>query len=130
MTLQQMYNFITTQLAIQGAPSTKINKGGFATSCMYRGDHGRKCAVGHLIPDSMYSRDMDAGMSVSTLIENFPQLHMYLLADDVTVDVSKDFLGAMQSVHDQCPVSIWPDQFAKVGQRFGLQTEQDASFAI
>lgn len=37
-------------------------------NCMYRGPNGLKCAIGHLIPDELYSPEME-GMSARMVIE-------------------------------------------------------------
>lgn len=118
MKMQALFDRMVNALTLQNAVSVSNN--GRTSNCMYRGDNGNKCAVGHLIPDHMYSRDMDTGMSVSTLLSNFPELQDYLLADDLPYEGSVNFLADMQCTHDQAPVYMWPQRFQDIADRFGL----------
>lgn len=44
-------------------------------SCLYRGPNGTKCAVGALIPDEKYSKDME-DISASGLLNLFPDFEV------------------------------------------------------
>lgn len=37
--------------------------------CLYRGPNGTKCAVGHLIPDDVYTEEMDDPTPLATVIQ-------------------------------------------------------------
>lgn len=54
-TKQEIFDEVVKGLASQGFKQSLLPEkdGG---GCAYRGDHGRKCAVGHLIPDEKYSK--------------------------------------------------------------------------
>ena len=52
---QQIFNKVATHLLKQNKRS--IDKG--TDVCLYRGPNGTKCAVGVLIPDSLYLKTME-----------------------------------------------------------------------
>ena len=54
---QQTFDLVARALLAQGGPSMS------AGMCKYRGDCGRKCAAGWLIPDSKYDPDLE-GVSI------------------------------------------------------------------
>lgn len=53
MNNQQAFTQAIQGLIAQGRPSTRIN------TCVYRGPDNRKCAIGHLIPDSLYRESFE-----------------------------------------------------------------------
>lgn len=61
-------------------------------ACRYRTSDGRKCAVGCLVPDSLYTKSM----------ENMPGWSAIEAAglEDMFADVSHTFLNNAQSAHD------------------------------
>lgn len=66
-TSQQVFDVVLTALRKQGKPSQD------ASRCVYRGDRGRmKCAVGHLIPRSLYEARME-GKVVDNLVPMYPE---------------------------------------------------------
>ena len=87
-TSQQVFDYVVNALRKQGKPS--VAKSGLigAGTCKYRGPKGLKCAVGHLIPLSIYSREME-GNNMSSLHwkqDAYPELaplwpHSQLLSD-------------------------------------------------
>lgn len=52
---QELFDYIVGKVIAQGEPSTL---GGI---CRYRAPNGHKCAVGHIIPNSIYRQDMEGG---------------------------------------------------------------------
>ena len=60
-------------------------------NCAYRGEHGLKCAIGTLISDEEYSRDMES-KSVTELLSRFPSLAF--------ANINHGFLSQLQQVHD------------------------------
>ena len=60
--------------------------------CAYRGEHGRKCAVGASIPDSLYSRDIE-GETASQILCRTEFINLF-------VGVSPLLLSALQRLHD------------------------------
>lgn len=81
---------VRTFLLEQGGPATTLDRIGEAL-CAYRGDNGRKCAVGCLIPDSEYDPYIE-GLGVGTIGKKyFPKSLM---------GIDRAFLAKMQSIHD------------------------------
>lgn len=59
MTYQEALDISTRGIIAQGGPSFLYC--GEDIVCRYRGDNGRKCAIGQLIPDDKYATWMDSG---------------------------------------------------------------------
>lgn len=58
--------------------------------CRYRGDYGRKCAAGWIIPDNLYSDKMES--------EGVAGLHVFRVVYSLVENV--EFLRLLQMVHD------------------------------
>lgn len=65
LTQQQAFNIVWNGLKAQGWKKSLSPDG---HRCRYRGAEGRKCALGHLIPDDLYFRDMDLYNMDSTVV--------------------------------------------------------------
>src|SRR6188768_4097120 len=65
--------------------------------CQYRGKNGLKCALGHLIPDSLYDEGMES-KGVTALFDSYPALVEVL---DAHTESERDFLIRLQIVHDE-----------------------------
>lgn len=63
-TNQETFDQAVLGVLEQGAPSLRVAING-KIDCVYRGEDGRKCAAGHLIPDSWYRFCME-GKSVKS----------------------------------------------------------------
>jgi hypothetical protein len=61
--------------------------------CAYRGKDGGKCAVGYLIPDEVYTPDMEI-KSVSSLVQDHGDVLPKCITDHWPL------LASLQSVHD------------------------------
>jgi hypothetical protein len=82
-------------LLAQGAHSLRA-----LAVCAYRGDGGRKCGVGFLIPDERYSPRLEGVLADS-----------YVIAQAVGVEPNSDehrLLKLIQNIHDLNPVEAWP----------------------
>ena len=90
--LQNTFDTVVRHLAQQGGPSRGFSK------CLYRSSDGRKCAVGCLIPDSMYTPEMEGCMARS-LITRFPELEVKLGSNWAQLDP----LMRLQMAHDSSP---------------------------
>lgn len=85
-----------TMRAHFNAPGARLAKNGSDTivpSCSYRTETGAKCAVGCLIPDSMYDESLE-GKNVFALLALVPEVRGYLW------NVDKNFLRHAQRLHD------------------------------
>lgn len=106
MNRQELFEKAARGLLAQDGRSTRSNEKGEVLGCAYRGPNGRKCAIGHLIPDELYSSGMECrsaygvlGMNGNVLITARDQLRAHLgieTEDDVR------FLSDLQQVHDSC----------------------------
>ena len=83
---QSIFNKVARALLTQGVRS--VDETG---RCAYRGEGGRRCAVGHLMPDRVYS-------------PNFENVYAGNLTEDVLVamgcDSHRELLCELQSAHD------------------------------
>lgn len=64
--------------------------------CAYRGTDGNKCAIGLLIPDELYTPEME-GHTVRALVKAFPFLRGVLSIEN---DEDLEFLTKLQITHD------------------------------
>lgn len=118
MTKQEVFETVARHLFAQGRQAMTLDAG-----CMYRGPDDTKCAVGCLIPDEMYSPDMEF-KAVAALVAGKDDLGYFL--PDVVLE-NQGLLTTLQGVHDSS--GNWEDQdFLKVdlihaGKRYGLNTE-------
>lgn len=84
---------------MMGLPGGYVEK----PRCAYRGDNGRKCAIGALIPDDMYVSWME-GNSVIFLIDKYPVVQAHLGVENNS-DVT--FLNELQGIHDAWDPVDW-----------------------
>lgn len=88
--LQQAFDKAYLGLKAQGFERSHENE-----VCLYRGPDGKKCALGHLIPDDQYRHDME-GRGVGWILRNFPEALPLELHNDRTM---RD-LRRLQQCHD------------------------------
>jgi len=75
--------------AVRGLASQSFERSvGDGGRCSYRGKNGRKCAVGYLIPDREYHREMEYHNAHETLRDH-PRLRRY-----------RKWLTRLQGAHD------------------------------
>lgn len=86
-TQQEIFDIVWNGLKSQGfKQSVKHN------TCMYRGDDGRKCAAGWLIPDEKYSPKFEyAPITTTRLTPVLKELELY---DQLP------FIRRLQAIHD------------------------------
>ena len=95
VTDQEIFDHAATVILKQGGRSVRTQRGNVV--CCYRGKGGAMCAVGALIPDSLYSKKMEGqatsgGLGVSALASRGllpPSLRPH-----------EDMLSEMQAAHD------------------------------
>lgn len=87
---------------------------GEATPCAYRGEHGRKCAIGILMPDENYSYRLE-GQAVNTptvilaLPEKYQKWQLFALYTE------------LQRIHDKIMVYHWPEALTILENRIKNQ---------
>lgn len=94
MTNQETFDIVVTALRAQGRKSVDAHGG-----CMYRGPNGLKCAAGHLIPDSLYSPEMEHKIASN---------HTKML-----IELGHDpwFVNALQAAHDNAESDDFVNRF-------------------
>lgn len=91
--MQSVFNKVWQHFIVEGNPRSYEAPG---NTCAYRGANGAKCAVGVLIPDGEYSREIER-YSFNSLVEEgrlTPTLRMYVEAG------LRGFLAVLQEWHD------------------------------
>ena len=119
MKKQEVFDTVARHLLTQKRRSYVNNEG--AELCCYRGPRGLKCAVGALIPDELYSKDLE-GLAVGSgpVAIVCKQLgivrHLNLLAD-------------LQDLHDDVPTDRWYDRLLGLATRHRLSKKVLEEFA-
>lgn len=105
MDKQHVFNTAAKALLDQKVPSVKIvgeRPDTTSTSCLYRGEGGAKCAIGHLIPDALYNPAFE-GSAVPMDGESGNPREKALLDALFKIGYTKDdygFLAELQNCHD------------------------------
>lgn len=112
MTDEEAFIIVAKHLIEQGVQS-EINKDGGRIPA-YRGNEGRKCAIGALIPDEEYSKEFE-DIEVRDLLEplQVPSLE----------GLDPEKLQELQDIHD-CFPKEWRADLISFGERY----EYDTSF--
>ena len=102
---QQWYLITTCRDALlkQGKRSTDGH------ICLYKDNEGNKCAVGHLIPDSLYTPEVEVGNIYDVISESYkrgsPLKKLKYLFPH------KHLLGLLQDTHDYIDPQKWGEAF-------------------
>jgi hypothetical protein len=75
---QELFDYIVGKVIVQGEPSIH------GDVCRYRAPDGLKCAVGHIIPDSLYRKDME-GTTLTKIVDKTLGLTCYAMLRDLQV---------------------------------------------
>ena len=110
MTKQEMYDKVKAHLLTQGAKSSIPG-----IDCAYRGEHGRKCAIGVLIPDEVYSPEME-GRTVGLLSIVYPNIELKYLEIEGTIR----FANKLQQIHDFYSPCVWENKLHELAVQEGL----------
>ena len=99
MNALEILETVTIALLKQGKVSKKYHG-----LCAYRGDDGLKCAIGHLIKDEDYSKEME-GHGVNNVL-----IRKALFNNDINVNESniQNLIVELQAIHDHNGVGDWP----------------------
>lgn len=87
-------------------------------SCAYRGEFDRKCAIGCLIPNTLYDRSME-GSTIFGLIRRWPTIKVEL---GVESEEDTTFLTDLQQIHDMNQPAKWKEKLDEFGIRYKLTT--------
>jgi len=93
MTPQDIINKVYNHFVTEGNPRSFIEDGNNGLSCQYRSPDGNKCAVGILISDKRYRKDMEGRTLVGLLGSHRDRLPQYMQDNSL-------LLQRLQSWHD------------------------------
>jgi hypothetical protein len=100
---QELFDRVSLHLLAQNR--TSVNAHG---RCAYRGEGDLKCAIGVLIPDELYSPDMDTKCSLTRVTE-------------ITgIEEHYELCVRLQEIHDCYEVSMWSTKLANLAKEFNL----------
>lgn len=116
--LQEMFDVSATHLLAQGK---RANDGGLS-GCRYRSNDGCKCAVGALIPDELYTKELEGRMASTVLAKLEDQLTP-LWDQEPTLQL----LRRLQYVHDCEEPAIWREHLGRIAMQHGLDPKVLAS---
>lgn len=113
MNNQEIFDKVATHLLKQNAksidPALSSNE---KQTCAYRGQNGMMCAVGCLIPDDRYSRNMEGKVVWASVIMN--------VLRDVHGEMQSGLLEALQSCHDSKDVDAWRGELGMIAHNYNL----------
>lgn len=101
MNRQHVFNQVADHLLRQMAKSEGEDEDQGVGWCLYRGPHGRRCAIGCLIPDDVYTPSME-GNGIDDLLRDHPQALPFEMTD---ADIC--FLARLQLIHDDSEPLRW-----------------------
>ena len=121
LTVQQTFDKVADHLMTQMEQSTStvtVDSGFFTTDCAYRGENGKMCAVGCLIPDDLYDPRMENHTS-SHVLSAYPKFQgLFENVDEVGI-----VLSGLQSLHDEDTPDMWLDGLYIIATRYNLSKE-------
>lgn len=128
LTVQQVFDRVARHLLEQGKKSlTVAGSNPKNYTCLYRGPGGTKCAVGAIIPDELYCKEIDnldepaAVMPGGGVSDDSDGLLQQILWEAGVPADGYALLDKLQDVHDGYDVEQWPQQLREVAGRFGLK---------
>ncbi len=125
---QAVLNRVWKHLRKQGVQCTTSGGG-----CVYRGPEGRMCAIGALIPNSLYTEDFELYLANQLLdpswdkhfdatkrTEDFIK-RLGKFRGQFAPDVTPTFLRQLQSIHDATIPQLWEGELAMFATRNTLK---------
>lgn len=129
MTTQEIFNTIINGLREQGCKSGRMEEKtnvygptGQEFVCLYRDDNGNKCAAGWIIPDDLYTPDMERVKFANSCMSKYVSLPFVNVRDVLELtEESVLLIDRLQFIHDFLDVSEWEDRFQEIARTFGLE---------
>lgn len=113
MTIQEIFDKVYTHLLTQNAKSQDNFEG--LTSCKYRSAEGLMCAVGCLITDEAYNKDIEGKNPKTKLVRKT------LEKSGITVDPNTArILADLQTIHDVFEPEYWEEELSIFAQNKNL----------
>jgi len=122
MTKQEIYTKVRNHLLSQGAKSMlPRSSNDFQAQCAYRGEEGRSCAAGCLIPDENYHPGLE---SFSATSPGVAAAMGYLWGERTQEqDEQLHLIRELQVIHDTFHPCNWRERLDMVAESYGLSTE-------
>lgn len=111
MTAQQLFDKVAIHLLTQNGKSLSIIYGEDTPTCAYRGAGGRSCSIGCLIPDSLYTHEME-GKIIGQLLDCFPELIQFIPDRKLSIE--------LQNIHDSFLPTEWKSELILAARRLNL----------
>lgn len=142
--IQRIFEDTTISLLKQGSPSLGPDPDPEAddpkeTMCLYRGQDGKKCAIGHLIDDDFYSEGLEnhtvSSLRVWPSIVRSIQKKYNTDVDDESMDgmTIMSFFSDIQKAHDEDlrrNVFEYKIKISQIGKKYDLSTSFMAEFQL
>jgi len=116
VTRREIFEKIKKHLLSQGKQSMKEELVG--NGCAYRGEDGLKCAIGCLIPDELYSLEIERDIVDLRSHYKFFWIpfikHLGIEDSDETIH----FLSDLQRIHDHEKVEDWESSFDELEKEY------------
>ncbi len=116
LTKQQVFDKVTTHLLTQREKAVDGCLGNGTPRCLYRAPNGRKCAVGGLIPDSLYDPGMEE-KDANLLLTEWP---FALAKAGLNRADHWHLLNRLQCTHDNVDPHLWHRSLRDVALCFEL----------
>lgn len=118
-TLQQIFDVVALHLLTQNAKS--LDESG--KQCMYRGEAGRKCAAGVLIPDDKYSFNLEAKSVSAAVVRAALGLSEYEIPELLLIQ-------KLQNLHDNSTIEPeeWPERLTELAYEQSLSPSVVTTF--
>jgi len=100
--MKEVFDRVKTHLLAQGERSQQQPKGLKGDGCAYHGANGLKCAVGCLITEEAYSKELEGDLVDVDLVR--AALEASGIVDDFD---TLDMLRRLQNIHDCLPPVVW-----------------------
>jgi hypothetical protein len=117
MTHQEIFNKVARHLLVQNkeAMDDKL-------TCMYRNDDGLKCAIGCLIPDELYTPDIE-GTGIND--GGGDEVWAILVQAGFNKEEDEELLSALQWLHDGQPPETWRERLRYMAAEFKLEFREE-----
>lgn len=121
---QEVFNTVYTKLRAQGKRSIVLERK--HQRCVYRGRGNTRCAIGHLIPDELYTKELE-GQVVGRLCYDPEKVNINVVLATLFGELTKQdysFLNALQQAHDYWTketLDALDAAFREVAKQFDLE---------
>ena len=112
-TRQELFTKVATHLLTQNAKSLMPGTSADDGVCAYRGEKGLMCAVGCLIPDSLYQPTLEKKAVTALCIKD-------VLAEAGVDHGDNRLLYNLQYIHDCSRVNLWRERLNHLAKEDGL----------